>query len=296
MRYKVAVIMGSDSDFKVMEQALSVFENHDIDYDVRITSAHRTPEEMFHFAKEAKGNGYRLIIAGAGGAAHLPGMVASITSLPVIGVPVRTRAMDGMDSALSILQMPGGVPVATVGINNAKGAAELAVKMLFCYDKVEEMASPSIKIIYNESDIDSEGLDKVVETLHFYGLQHEVGESTKNAMAVLNLADTRLEELSELIEDASSLPVITVPVKGNVLHDFSRALQVVENVCQISNNSLPLAMLAVNGYQNAGIMMAKIAGIHNQEIYERVANQQERLRQQVIEKDTRFLNRNYTCM
>ena len=128
---KVAVIMGSTSDLGVMQEAVDFLKEMEIPVDVDIVSAHRTPEKMFEFAKKAHQNGYSVIIAGAGGAAHLPGMVASLSPLPVIGVPVKSRnSIDGWDSVLSILQMPGGVPVATVALNGAKNAGILAAQIL----------------------------------------------------------------------------------------------------------------------------------------------------------------------
>jgi 5-(carboxyamino)imidazole ribonucleotide mutase len=126
----VAVIMGSDSDLEVMKDACSLLEELNVSYEVSIVSAHRTPERMFNYAKSAKDRGIEVIIAGAGGAAHLPGMVASLTTLPVIGVPIRSSALNGLDSLLSIVQMPPGVPVATVAINGAKNAALLACQIL----------------------------------------------------------------------------------------------------------------------------------------------------------------------
>jgi len=127
---RVGIIMGSDSDLPVMKQAAEILEEFGIDYEITIVSAHRTPDRMFEYAKNAEERGIEVIIAGAGGAAHLPGMVASITHLPVIGVPVKTSALNGLDSLLSIVQMPGGVPVATVAINNAKNAGILAASIL----------------------------------------------------------------------------------------------------------------------------------------------------------------------
>jgi len=126
----VGIIMGSDSDLKVMKEAAKVLEDFEIGYEITIVSAHRTPDRMFRYAKSAEKRGIEVIIAGAGGSAHLPGMTASITSLPVIGVPIKTSTLKGGDSLLSILQMPGGVPVATVAINNAKNAGILATQIL----------------------------------------------------------------------------------------------------------------------------------------------------------------------
>ena len=131
----VSIIMGSDSDLKVMNAAAEVMEEFNVPFEVTVVSAHRTPDRMFDFASKASDRGLKVIIAGAGGAAHLPGMVASITHLPVIGVPVKSsNSIDGWDSILSILQMPNGIPVATVALNAAKNAGLLAVKMLAISD------------------------------------------------------------------------------------------------------------------------------------------------------------------
>ena len=128
---KVAVIMGSTSDLPVMQDAIDILKELGVQVDVDIVSAHRTPEKLFSFSKSAHTNGYSAIISGAGGAAHLPGMVASLSPLPVIGVPVKSsNSIDGWDSVLSILQMPGGVPVATVALNGAKNAGILAAQII----------------------------------------------------------------------------------------------------------------------------------------------------------------------
>ena len=127
---RVAIIMGSDSDWPTMEPAALVLQKAGVAVSTEVVSAHRTPDKMVDFAKGARREGYEVIIAGAGGAAHLPGMVASLTTLPVIGVPVPLAQLDGMDSLLSIVQMPSGVPVATVGIGQAKNAGLLALRML----------------------------------------------------------------------------------------------------------------------------------------------------------------------
>lgn len=131
----VAIIMGSDSDWPVMEAAAKVLDECGISYEAKVVSAHRTPDEMMAFAKGAAAAGFKVVIAGAGGAAHLPGMVAAATTLPVIGVPVPLKYLDGMDSLLSIVQMPAGIPVATVGIGNAKNAGLLAARIIGSSDK-----------------------------------------------------------------------------------------------------------------------------------------------------------------
>lgn len=144
----VGIIMGSDSDLPIMKQAAEILDELEIDYELTIVSAHRTPERMFHYAKSAKERGLKVIIAGAGGAAHLPGMVASLTSVPVIGVPIKSsNSIDGWDSILSILQMPNGIPVATVALNAAKNAGILAGKIIGSFD---EEASKRL-IEYQES-------------------------------------------------------------------------------------------------------------------------------------------------
>jgi len=132
---KVGIIMGSDSDLPVMKEAADFLDEMEIKYELTIVSAHRTPKRLYEYANSAIDKGLSVIIAGAGGSAHLPGMVASITTLPVIGVPVKTKALDGVDSLYSIVQMPPGIPVATVAINGAKNAGILAASILSVCDK-----------------------------------------------------------------------------------------------------------------------------------------------------------------
>jgi 5-(carboxyamino)imidazole ribonucleotide mutase len=133
---KVAIVMGSNSDMPVMQDAIDILNGFDIEIEVDIVSAHRTPEKLFDFSTNAHKRGISVIIAGAGGAAHLPGMVASMSPLPIIGVPVKSsNSIDGWDSVLSILQMPGGVPVATVALNGAKNAGILAAQIIGATDK-----------------------------------------------------------------------------------------------------------------------------------------------------------------
>lgn len=131
---RVAVVMGSSSDVEVMGGAAEVLSGFDVTHEIRVVSAHRTPDEMLRFGHEAAGRGLQVLIAGAGGAAHLPGMLASVTTLPVIGVPVALRRLDGLDSLLSMVQMPRGVPVATVAVDGARNAGLLAVRILATAD------------------------------------------------------------------------------------------------------------------------------------------------------------------
>ena len=132
---QVGILMGSDSDWPVMKAAATALEEFDVPFEADVVSAHRMPEEMLAYGKEAAGRGLRVIIAGAGGAAHLPGMLAAVTPLPVIGVPVPLEHLDGLDSLLSIVQMPAGVPVATVAVGNARNAGLLAVRILAASDE-----------------------------------------------------------------------------------------------------------------------------------------------------------------
>ena len=135
MKNSVGVIMGSTSDWNVMCEACSILEEFNIPYEKFVVSAHRTPDRMFEYAETARKRGIKVIIAGAGGAAHLPGMTAAKTTLPVIGVPVKSSHLNGLDSLLSIVQMPGGIPVATVAINQAKNAGLLAIQILGIFDE-----------------------------------------------------------------------------------------------------------------------------------------------------------------
>ena len=152
----VGVIMGSDSDLPVMQGAVEILEEFGVAHEVRIVSAHRTPDVMWDYAKQAADRGLRVIIAGAGGAAHLPGMTASMTPLPVIGVPVPLANLDGLDSLLSIVQMPAGIPVATVAVGNARNAGLLAVRILGTSDldlqRRMEMYQDGLSAMVKEKD------------------------------------------------------------------------------------------------------------------------------------------------
>ncbi len=154
---QVGIIMGSKSDLPVMKDAINILDEFGIESEVNIVSAHRTPGKMFSYAREAKDKGCKVIIAGAGGAAHLPGMVASITTLPVIGVPVKSRnSIDGWDSVLSILQMPSGVPVATVALNGAKNAGILAAQIIALNNEEVALKLSDFKSKLEKKVIDSE--------------------------------------------------------------------------------------------------------------------------------------------
>lgn len=154
----VGIIMGSDSDLPVMSEAAKVLEEFNLSYEIKVVSAHRTPDLMNEYAKSAKDKGLKVIIAGAGGSAHLPGMTASHTTLPVIGVPIKTTNLDGLDSLLSIVQMPTGIPVATVSINGAKNAGILAVEILALSDE-----SLSKKLEEHKKNLEKSVLEKTVK-------------------------------------------------------------------------------------------------------------------------------------
>jgi len=167
----VGIIMGSDSDLKVMKDAASMLDEFGVAYEITVVSAHRTAKRMFDYSRTAKKRGLQVIIAGAGGASHLPGMVASMTSLPVIGVPIKTSNLDGMDSLLSIVQMPPGIPVATVAINGAKNAAILACQILGV--KYKQIDSKMVKykaelertVNLKAKNLEKKGYKKYLKTL-----------------------------------------------------------------------------------------------------------------------------------
>lgn len=160
----VGIIMGSDSDLLIMKQAAEILDELGIEYELTIVSAHRTPDRMFDYAKKARNRGLKVIIAGAGGAAHLPGMVASLTPLPVIGVPIKSsNSIDGWDSILSILQMPNGIPVATVALNAAKNAGLLAARILGSSDRII-----SNKILAYQNDLTKSVEEKIEKVKNEY--------------------------------------------------------------------------------------------------------------------------------
>lgn len=158
----VGIIMGSDSDLPVMEDAAKLLKEFEVPFEITIVSAHRTSDRMAEYAKKAYSNGLKVIIAGAGGSAHLPGMTASYTTLPVIGVPIKTKNLNGLDSLLSIVQMPPGVPVATVAINGAKNAALLACEILAVSDKkLQSKLSHYKKSLKNSVLVKAEELSRI---------------------------------------------------------------------------------------------------------------------------------------
>ncbi|PPS42659.1 5-(carboxyamino)imidazole ribonucleotide mutase [Chroococcidiopsis sp. TS-821] len=167
----VGIIMGSDSDLPTMKEAIAVCSEFDVAYEVAIVSAHRTPERMVDYAKSAHQRGLKVIIAGAGGAAHLPGMVAALTPLPVIGVPVPSRHLQGVDSLYSIVQMPAGIPVATVAIGNAKNAGLLAVQILATHNSTllqqvqAYRASLTTMVVEKQAKLDELGYQKYLSNL-----------------------------------------------------------------------------------------------------------------------------------
>lgn len=164
----VGIIMGSDSDLTIMQQAAEILEEFGISYELTVVSAHRTPLRMVQYAQQALGRGLKVIIAGAGGAAHLPGMIAAITTLPVIGVPIKSsNSIDGWDSVLSILQMPNGVPVATVALNGAKNAGILAAQIIGTFNNT---VSGKLEIYKTEMQ---EGVDKKINKLKADGWKNE---------------------------------------------------------------------------------------------------------------------------
>jgi len=170
MKPQIAIIMGSDSDLPVMQEAAKILDEFKVAYEMTVVSAHRTPQRMYDFAKHAPNKGIKVIIAGAGGSAHLPGMVAALTYLPVIGVPVQSKAMSGIDSLYSIVQMPPGVPVATVAINGAKNAGLLALQIISVADKKIEKA-----LIKYKEDMEAEVLKKAEQVEQIVAKNSSIG-------------------------------------------------------------------------------------------------------------------------
>lgn len=171
----VAIIMGSDSDLGIMQDAAKVLDDFKIPYELTIVSAHRTPDRLYQYAKHLDKKGIKVVIAGAGGAAHAPGMVAALTSLPVIGVPIKAKAMEGLDSLLSIVQMPPGIPVATVGVNAAKNAGILAAQIIGTNDKEVQKKVGQYKKTLCDSVVEkAEKLEKIK-------YQAYLNEITKNS-------------------------------------------------------------------------------------------------------------------
>ena len=171
MKPMVGIIMGSDSDLSVMAEAAEILEHFQIPYELTVVSAHRTPARLYEYGETAAGRGLKVIIAGAGGAAHLPGMVASLTTVPVIGVPVKTAALGGMDSLYSIVQMPPGIPVATVAINGAKNAGILAAQILGSFQ--EEMSKKVSEYKAGLADMVQEKAEKL-ETVGYVAYRKEM--------------------------------------------------------------------------------------------------------------------------
>ncbi len=161
MDFKVGIIMGSDSDLPVMQEACKVLDELGVKYEEEIVSAHRTPDRMYEYAKKAPGRGINVIVAGAGGAAHLPGMIASLSHLPVIGVPVKSKSLSGVDSLYSIVQMPPGIPVATVAINGARNAGILAAEIIAIHS--EEVRDNLIRFKVDMSDNIKEKSERLKE-------------------------------------------------------------------------------------------------------------------------------------
>lgn len=167
----VGIIMGSDSDLPVMQDAATMLDQFGIPYEITIVSAHRTPSRMYEYARSAEEKGIQVIIAGAGGSAHLPGMVASLSSLPIIGVPIKTKTLEGLDSLLSIVQMPPGIPVATVAINGAKNAGLLAARIIGSTDikiakKVKTFQKDLQRSVLDKVDkLEEDGFKKYIEEM-----------------------------------------------------------------------------------------------------------------------------------
>ena len=290
MNRKVAVIMGSDSDYGTMKRIIPILQESDVDYDFRVISAHRTPKIAEEFARNAKINGYDLIIAGAGMSAHLAGVLAASTGVPIIGVPIKSDSsgMDGLDALHSVIQMPPGIPVATVGIDNAEGAARLAVKMMNCY--MELNGDPVVKIVYNREEVSEASLEKAIKTLDVYGIKHITVDSVSalcredNTFVILNLTDVNVEKIVQNDKGAKKIPIVEVPIKT----ESGRFMDTSHKIYQKVQASEATAFVGVNSYQNAAHIIARIVGIHDTEVYTAVIDEHAKLAAAVIEKDAKI--------
>jgi len=306
MYRKIAVVMGSDSDLEITEAMSPILRKNEVGYEYRIISAHRTPQIATEFAQNAKACGHDLIIAAAGMSAHLPGVLAAFTGVPVIGVPIKSDSsgMHGMDALHSIIQMPPGIPVATVGINHAAGAAKLAVKMINCFGKVNRNnhAGAAVKIAYSSKEVSEANLRKVTDALDIYGIGHIVADLTEakvyelnealnlsnddNTFLILNLTGVNIEPVIENSEHAKGTPLVEVPLKA--LFEGINATS--DKVYYQTGNSDSAAFVGVNSFQNAAHLIARIAGIHDRAIYDKVVGEHAKLADAVIKKDEKIRN------
>ena len=355
MNRKIAVLMGSDSDFEKMKDMIPVFRENNAGYEYRVISAHRTPLVATEFSQNAKTNGYDLIIAGAGMSAHLPGVLAAFTGVPVIGLPIKSTSsgMGGMDALHSIIQMPPGIPVATVGIDNAVGAAKLAVKMLNCSPgrkaaeaqgatapdggggggaagagggggdsardsdcggglSSNDHAGFTVKIVYDEKDASATDLQKVTGVLDAYGIKYLLIDLSKEgttenthdcdipdpekltgdpglregdgASLFLNLTGYNIEPVLNGDERTKGALLVEVPIKASTggFNDTS------DKIYLQTKNSESAAFVGVASYQNAAHLIARIAGIHDRSIYDKVVSEHAKLAAAVIEKDAKM--------
>ena len=301
MNRKIAVIMGSDSDFDAMKGIIPILRENGVDYEFRVISAHRTPLKAAEFAQNVKADGYDLIIAGAGMSAHLPGVLAAFTGVPVIGLPIKSDSsgMDGMDALHSIIQMPPGIPVATVGIGHAEGAAKLAVKMIGCGTMIAARSSFHVRIVYNRNETSEANLEKSVKVLETYGINHTVTDLTgagketvinrldlsdSNSFAIINLTGIDIENILKNDKNGKDIPIVEVPLKASS-NEFNETSKKIYFQTQ---NSESTAFVGVNSYQNAAHLVARIAGIHDRAVYDSVVSEHAKLAAAVIEKDAKI--------
>jgi len=295
--------MGSDSDFETMKKMIPVLNENGVEYEFRVMSAHRTPVIATEYAKNAKANGFDLIIAGAGMSAHLPGVLAAFTGVPIIGVPIKSDSsgMDGMDALHSIIQMPPGIPVATVGIDNVQGAANLAVKMIDCYCKAdsENQAGPVVKIVYSRNEVSEENLKKATDALNTYRINSDtidltgaapeeiiksLGLNSESMFVILNLTGVDIEQAAERDENARKKPIVVVPKKASS-DEFNATSN---KIYHQTENAGATAFVGVNSFQNAAHLIARIAGIHSPAAYDGVVEAHAKLAAAVVEKDAKI--------
>ncbi|XP_031253952.1 uncharacterized protein LOC116111936 isoform X2 [Pistacia vera] len=316
--HRVGIIMNSDSDLAIMNDAAKILSMCGVPYEVRTISAHRTPRMMLDYALSAQERGIRIIIAGDSSAAHLPGMVAALTPLPVIGVPLRASALDGLDSLLSVVQMPRGVPVATVAIDNARSAGLLAAKMLGVNGNVDLLArvsqyqedagddvlkkaeklqkdvTPHVEIIMG-SDSDLPVMKDAAKILSLFDLPHKVkivsahrtpemmftyaSSAQDQGISIIIAGAGGAAHLPGMVAALTPLPVIGVPVRSSALNGIDSLLSIVQ-----MSGDVPVATVAINNATNAGLFAVRMLGVGNADLLGRMSQYLKDMKNDVLTK------------
>ena len=312
---RIVVTMGSISDYKKIENTIIELTNLgykiNVPDDVRVTSAHRTPDLMMDLAHSTENEGIDILIACAGGSAHLPGMLASETSVFTIGIPASDSVYDGTVAMDSNIHMPPGKPLITVGINRGDTAARLADRVIHCYDGIRDAIergkdiTPCVNIVYSRVTINPSDIEKITNTLNIYGIKHKViSLSERNFYAelensiddstfsVISLSGFNLEETLDTIPMASRLPIIAMPLpiitmpRPKVISSDNRrrrnGVETTLSACQLGDQVNHSGLAAVNGWENLALTVVKIAGTHDNDIRLKFKEEQAKLREKTI--------------